>query len=607
MPAQLMRMFGKSTKAQLTILGIVLLVLGAVGAFGVMFMSNEEPVSLIFNPNKVEYYNGVSIWAIFAFSLVAVAGLLVVGIAYTGLPFVYMAKYHMGVFYVGLFSLVIIPSAIALRMGTTLMANASADTFFAKGLTDQVFTSPSGLLAVVVAAALLGLSLFIVFINMWNLAKVSHRSSTVKGATVACLVLVAVVVVTYALLPTLVALEFNHERGFQGAVGFEGFDPKDVLYPAGWLKWLSAGEHSSTYGSMSSWLTMISFMLFLGIVVSVVGFMGLALYSANDRKPNTFSLTIAPLAVLVFAILAILFYSLYNGALADMAERLNVDSENTKISYLAGNMAIQMAMNLVILGAGAFFTITIKEWIQMMSKGRTLTDPISMESLVDPPTDLPIPPTGWPARWDRMSTANMIVVGVAAILVLAGIVGGFSIKGGEDLSSDFNIDKKDDEVILKDLKEEERVFRITDDYANEGETKQFMWQPDGVWFIKSMELVVRWIDETPYFRHENMPDTFESVINASTGEEFRAQGSSSSTSLMGEMRLPITFDKYILTTDVTGLVLPPEVVEGEINVTLTLVECGDQPPVGAGFYTFPDNGNLYSAELIVKYKVLDQS
>jgi hypothetical protein len=512
----------------------------------------------------------------------------------------------MGLFYISLFSLVIIPSALALRMGTTLMANASADTAFAKGLTDQTFASPSGLLAAIVAGALIGLSLLIVFINLWNLAKVSHRSSTVKGATIASLVLVAIVVATYAVLPTLTALEFDHVRGFQGAVGFEEFDPKDVQYPAGWLKWLSEGEFSSTYGSVSTWLSVASLMLFLGIVVSAVGFIGLALYSANDRKPNTFNLSIAPVAVIAFALLAVLFYSTYNGALADMAERLNVASENTRYSYLPGNMGIQLVLDLVVLGAGAFYALTIKDWIQMLSKGTTGSDPISMESLVDPPTDLPTPPTGWPARWDRMSTSNMVVVGIAVILVLAGVAGGIKVKGGEDTVSDFNTSDGDKDILLKDLKDEERVFSTTNEVANEGDTRYILWQPDGVWFIKSMELVVRWTDEEPYPRHENLPDTFEGVINATTGEEATAQGSSSSTNLMGEMRLPLTFDNYILTTDVTGLVLPAGVVKADINVTLRLVECGEQPPVGAGFITFPDTSNSYDADLIVRYKLLDQ-
>ncbi len=92
MPAELMRIFGKSTKQQLTIIGVMLLVLGAIGAFGVMALSNEAPASLIVTPAKTDYYAGVSVWAIFAFSLVAMGGMLILGIAFTGLPFVYAAR-----------------------------------------------------------------------------------------------------------------------------------------------------------------------------------------------------------------------------------------------------------------------------------------------------------------------------------------------------------------------------------------------------------------------------------------------------------------------------------------------------------------------------------
>ncbi|MCK4968945.1 MAG: hypothetical protein KAS77_00395, partial [Thermoplasmata archaeon] len=102
-----MRVFGKTTKTQLTVLGLALTVLGAVGAFGVMFMPNETPASLISSPDKIEYFSGTAIWAIFAFLLVAMTGLLLLGTGLTGLPLVHIAKYHTGVFYVGVFSLLL--------------------------------------------------------------------------------------------------------------------------------------------------------------------------------------------------------------------------------------------------------------------------------------------------------------------------------------------------------------------------------------------------------------------------------------------------------------------------------------------------------------------
>ncbi len=607
MPAEFMRFFGKSTKQQLTIIGVMLLVLGAIGAFGVMFLSNETPASLINAPVKAEYYGGVSVWAIFAFSLVAMGGMLIIGVAFTGLPFVYMARYHMGIFYAGVFSLIIIPAGLGLRMGTTLMANAKADTFFAKDLTGEVYSSPAGFLAVVIGAVLLGLCLFMIFINLMPLAKVSYRPGMVKAATIAGIILVVVVIATYAFIPMMTAMEFQYELGRQGAVGFEEFEPQDVQMPAGWLKWLSAGEYSSTYSSVSSPLTMMALFLFLAIIVSVVGFIGMALYSANDRKPSAFNLSITPVATLAFALVAILAYMLYTGALADLAERLNVDSDITKISYLPGNMNTALMLSMVVLGAGAFYTITLKDWLQKLGKGKSLTDPISMESLVDPPTDLPTPPTGWPARWDKMSVPNYAVVAVAGLLVLAGLVGGISVKGAEDSSTDFNPIRRDVEIEMRDLPDEETVFTVAEEYINEGSLKNFIWQPDGVWFVYHMELVVKWTDETPYPRHSNLPDTFEGTINASNGEGVANQGSSSSSTLTGEMRTSIKFDKYILTSSLTGVILPPDVVEGSISVNITCLEAGDQVPIGAGLLTFNDDGNTMSAELIVSYKRLEQS
>ncbi len=513
----------------------------------------------------------------------------------------------MGIFYAGVFSLIIIPDAFGLRMGTTLMANANADTYFAKDLTGDVYSSPAGFLAVVIGAVLLGLCLFMILINLVHLAKVSYRPGMVKVATLAGIILVSVVIATYAFIPMMIAVDFQYELGRQGAVGFEEFEPQDVQMPAGWLKWLSSGEYSSTYGSLSSSLTMMAFFLFLAVIISVVGFIGLALYSANDRKPAAFNLSIAPVATIAFAFVAILAYMLYSGALADMTERLTVNSEVTKIAYLPGNMNIAMILSWVVLGAGAFYTVTLKDWLQKLGKGKSLTDPISMESLVDPPTDLPPPPTGWPARWEKMSMANYMVVAVAALLVIAGLAGGVSVKGGEDTSSDFNPVNQDVEILMSELSDEEQIFSITEEYINEGSIKNFLWQADKPWFIYNMELVVTWTDESPYPRHSNQPDTFEGAINASNGESVASEGSSSSSTLTGEMRTSIKFDKYILTTSIIGVILPPEVVEGSISVNITCIEAGDQLPVGPGLLTFNDDGNIISATLIVKYKRMEQS
>ncbi|MCJ2540899.1 MAG: hypothetical protein LN414_06500, partial [Candidatus Thermoplasmatota archaeon] len=584
-----MRVFGKTTKTQLTVLGLALTVLGAVGAFGVMFMPNETPASLIDSPDKIEYFSGTAIWSIFAFLLVAMTGLLLLGTGLTGLPLVHLAKYHTGVFYVGVFSLLLIPTAIALKSGATLVGNAMCDTMFAETLTGDVYSSPAGMLALVIGFVILGISVFVIITNLLTLGKVAYRPSLVKGAAVIGVTLSVLLIVTYTTVPMLMAFQFEHGHGRQGAVGFEGFPPMDVTYSPGWLGWLSDGESSSTYGSMSNWLGMMSFMLLIAVIVTIVGFIGLALYSANDRSSNATNLTLTPLASMVFLVLSLLFYFGYNGALNMMAGRLNVDSEITRITYLSGNMSIVLVLMLIAIGAGIGYALTLREWLSSMFSGKKAVDPISMTSLVDAPTGLLDPPTGWPANWSRMSTSNIAIVSVAALLVIAGFGSGYYVKGKENTSSDFNPTNNDDLVDLDELSDEQRSFTFSD-YAAEGGTRAFLWQPDGIWFIKRMELVVTWTDEEPFFRHENLPDTFQGTINCSNGEGAIGEGSSSSTT-QSELRCIVEFDNYILMTSVPGLNLPPEVETADITVNITCVEAGDQVPIGTGFLEFADDGN----------------
>jgi len=219
MPAGLMRAFGGTTKTQLLVLGLALTVLGAVGAFGVMFLSNEAPASLISSPAKGDYYWWSAIWAILGFLFVLVTGLLVMGTGLTGLPFVHMARYHTGVFYVTVFSLVIVPTALALKSAGTLIGNATADTIFSESLTGEAYGSPAGLLALFVGLVVLGLSITIIVLNLLHMGKVAYRPGLVKGCAIMGAALTVVLVLTYTVAPMLVALEFDHAEGRQGAVG----------------------------------------------------------------------------------------------------------------------------------------------------------------------------------------------------------------------------------------------------------------------------------------------------------------------------------------------------------------------------------------------------
>jgi hypothetical protein len=600
------KIFGRTTKTQLIVLGLALTILGAVGAFGVMLLPNEAPASLITSADKEDYYYWSAIWAIFAFLMITLAGLLLLGTGLTGLPFIHMAKYHTGVFYVSVFSLVLIPTAIAMKSGMTLVANATCDTMFAEPLTGDTFSSPAGNIALVAGGIILGISILVIGINLLSLGRVAYRPSLVKGGAIMGVVLTVVLIVTYTAIPMLMGLHFDHGHGRQGAVGFEEFPPQDITYSPSWLGWLSDGEFRSTYGSMSTFLGMMSFMILLAIIISVVGFIGLALYSANDRGPNSVNLSIAPLGSMFLVLLSLVFYFMFSGNLNQLAERLNVDSEITKITYTAGNMYIAMVLMLAAFGAGAGYAVTLREWLSSIFSGKRVSDPISMNSLVDPPTGIQDPPTGWPANWSKMSTANIAIVVVAVIVVLAGFGSGFYIKGKQGSSSDFVPTDEGDLVDLSELSDEQRSFSFND-YAAEGGTRAFLWQPDGIWFIKRMELIVTWTDETPFFRHENQPDTFNGLISASTGEEVLGTGSSTTSTLQGELRCSIEFDNYILMTSVPGLELPPEIVVADIAVNISCVEALDQVPIGGGFLEFADDGNAFAATLNVDFKQYERN
>jgi hypothetical protein len=255
----------------------------------------------------------------------------------------------------------------------------------------------------------------------------------------------------------------------------------------------------------------------------------------------------------------------------------------------------------VSLGVAVGYAVTLREWLAPIFSGKKVADPISMTSLVDPPTGLQDPPTGWPANWGKMSTANYAVVGVAALLILVSLAGGFTVKAKETSSSEFNPTGGDDYVDLSELSDERRTFTFND-YAAEGASRPFLWQPDGIWFIKRMEMVVTWTDESPFFRHENLPDTFEGLISAGTGEEVVGNGSSQTSTLAGELRCSIEFDNYILMTSVPGLELPPEVVVSNMTVSITCTNAGDQVPIGTGFLEFADDGNSFAATLNVDFK-----
>ncbi|NIP37327.1 MAG: hypothetical protein GWN18_20930 [Thermoplasmata archaeon] len=83
-------------------------------------------------------------------------------------------------------------------------------------------------------------------------------------------------------------------------------------------------------------------------------------------------------------------------------------------------------------------------------------------------------------------------------------------------------------------------------------------------------------------------------------------GSSSTSTLAGELRCSIEFDNYILMTSVPGLDLPPEIVTADISVNITCTNAGDQVPIGTGFLEFADDGNSFAGTLNVDFKMYER-
>jgi hypothetical protein len=285
MAAGIMRLFGKTTKGQFLVIGLVLIVLGIVGAALVLSLPNEDPVSPIISSKKEQYYRSVSLMAVFGLLLVAGMGILLLGVALTGLPLVHAAKYHVGVFYVTFFSLLIIPAAIIMRMGSLLVANAMCDTMFVEAWEGDSFASPAGWVALGIGIAILALALLFVILNVMGLAKVSYKPSTPRKASMVTLVLVILAVVVLTALPFIPVIEFDYQAGLQTAIGFETYEPMDITITQAWLEWLGEGETKSAYGSNAVWLSLMTWMLFLTLVFSIIGFIGIALYGANERRP----------------------------------------------------------------------------------------------------------------------------------------------------------------------------------------------------------------------------------------------------------------------------------------------------------------------------------
>lgn len=601
MPSGAMRFLGRTTRTQLVVLGAVLIVLGAVGAAMVISLPNEDPGSPLVAPAKDKYYRNVSFWAVFGLLVILVVGLVLVGTALTGIPAVDMARNHVGVFYCALFALLLIPGAVVARMGALLRSGATYDEKFVSAFADISYSSPAGSVALWIGLITVGLSLALLALNALELARVSYRPREMRTATVVALAMTGVTIVALVLLPFMPAVNFEYREGRITAVGFETFDPQQVSISMGTLSWLGKGETRSTYGALSTWMVLSTWMLFFALVAGTLTFIGIALYCANDRSRLAFQLMLMPIAVAALAALATLAFLGLNGSVTQLSSRNSVTSDVTNIAYVAGPIYLMVGLAIAVLALGAAAVVPFKAWIRSMTMGEELSEPLSMQSYVDPPTGMPPSHLGWPVRWEAMTTANYAVVGVAAIVFLAGMVSGFYVKRDEAASGGSPLADTEPSFELVKLSDDRRLFYFNETATEGADPTPLQWMAGGVWFVKSIELSVKWTDELPTYSFTNDPDVFVATVNTSMGDERLVQGSNEPSTGNGELRLRMEFKDYVLTTDPVGFRMPSGAVQGDINVTVKCLDAGDQRG-RLGFLTIPDTGNAYSAVLTVNFK-----
>ncbi len=602
MPAGAMRIFGGTTKVQLMVLGVLLMVLGSIGAAMVIALPNEDPNSPKVAPAKDMYFRGVAVWAIIALLTVAVAGIVLVGVAFTSLPLIEASRGHVGVFYVAFSGLLLLPSVVAARMGALLVAEASYDTAFISRFADNSYSSPAGVVALAVGLVVVAIALVVLALNARSLASVAHMTRSVKGSSTMAMLTTIVAVVALVAMPFMPTIQFDYREGRVKAVGYEAFDAQDVSMPAGQVKWMGKGETRSTYGSVAGWLSITTWFLFLALVSCVATFIGLALYSANERSTMVYQLSLMSLGAAALGALALVALLGLNGAIDELARRNNVSSDVTDISYGPGLVLVAMAgLSLAIVALAATSVLPFKSWLRTMMNGETPSDPISMESFVDPPTGVAPSPVGWPPRWEVMTTANYIVIGVAALVMLAGITSGIYVERAQTEEGGMVIDTGETRFEIRELSESKQAFSFNDTATEQADARPLVWLAVGVWFIKSVEVTVQWTDETPVYTFQNQADTFTVYVNTSDGDEKLMQAKNDPNSGRGELKLRMDFDHYILTTEPMGFEVPNDAVQGYINVSVGCVDAGDQKG-RAGLLSLPDSGNSFSAVVTFYFK-----
>jgi hypothetical protein len=605
MPAGAMRIFGGTTKAQLMVLGVLLMVLGSIGAAMVIALPNEDPNSPKVAPAKDKYFRGVAVWAIIALLVVAVAGVVLVGVAFTGLPLIDASKGHVGIFYVTFSALLLVPSTVAARMGALLVAEASYDTAFISRFADNSYSSPAGVIALAVGLATAALAMTVLTLNARSLASVAHMARSIRGSSTMAMLTALIAIVALVVMPFMPAIEFDYKEGRVKAIGYEAFDAQDVSMPTGQVKWMGKGETRSTYGSVAGWLSITTWFLFLALVSCVAAFIGMALYSANERSPMVYQLSIMTIGAAAFGALAIVALLGLNGSIGQLAQRNDVSSAVTDISYNSGVViAVMAGLCVALVALAAMSVLPFKAWLLSMMNGEAPSDPISMESFVDPPTGVPPSPVGWPPNWEVMTTANYAVIGVAVLVMLAGVSSGILVERAQTKEGGMVIDTGEAKLDLRTLPEGEQSFYFNDTATEQVDARPLVWLAVGVWFIESIEVTVTWTDETPLYSFKNQPDTFSVYVNTTDGDEKLQQGTNDINSGRGEIKLRMDFDMYILTTAPMGFEVPEGAVQGAINVSVGCIDAGDQKGK-IGLLTLPDSGNAFSAVVTLYFKLYE--
>jgi len=607
MAAGMMRMFGGSTRTQLLVLGVVLIALGAIGATAVILLPNEDPGSPIASPAKDKYMSAVAVWAIIGLLVLVIGGLLLVGTAAMGLPLVEAAKYHTGVFYVATGGLLLVPATVVARMGATLVANAKSDQAIIDIASDQGFSSPAGMVALAIGLVTVVISLLVALSNARSLGSVSHRSQAVRGGATLAVALALVAVVAIVWMPLVPAMSFDYTYGRVSAIGYGSIDPHNLTIGTSQLGWLAKGETSSSYGAPTLWLKTTTWFLFLALIMAVVTLIGLALYSANERSPKVYQLSLMPIGSAAFAVLALLCVLGFDGSVDMFAQRNDIRSPITVVAYGTSTLSLVLiGLSVAILAITVVFLLSFKAWLQSMSRGEPLADPASEASLVDPPTGIPPSPLGWPANWSALTTAQYAVIAVAAIVFLAGTGAGYYLKQREAAEGGIIIHGGATVIDLRTLPEGSQTYYFNDTASEGGNARAIVWMAGGTWFIKGMELEVSWTDEQPRTGFTNAADQFQAAINTTAGDAKSATATDDAGSRMGLIDLAIDFDQYITTAPLVGIQMPAGVVEAQINASVSCINAGDQKgPLG--ILTVPDSGNSFSAALTVYYKYYEPS